>query len=366
MTQNETNPSSRLLSIDACRGIAAVGVMLYHVFEAGVFKGEYSGFQFIALLPVSFGFAGVYLFFVVSGFCIHLRWVKSQLNKSKDEPLEFVSFWKRRIRRLYPAYLAAIVLYLGLMWWQGNLVFSYFLLWDITAHVLMIHNFDPSTVYSISSVFWTLAIEEQLYLAYFALIWLRNKYGWTKTLIICTLTRVFWFALAFALHRMFSIQILVTESSFANWCIWALGAIAVEAYFGLIKLPRWCYSPTLMVVTLVTACVLYYFQTAVKIHPILMNLIWLIGNPMWGFSFFLFINVFVSYEKREKSVWIHRIIYACASLGIVSYSLYLTHDFVIALMPKINWILTSVVAIAFAWVFYRLFEKRFMNAPVAR
>src|SRR3712207_8758132 len=42
---------------------------------------------------------------------------------------------------------------------------------------------------SLNAVFWTLAIEEQLYLAYFALIWLRVKFGRKKTIAICFLDR---------------------------------------------------------------------------------------------------------------------------------------------------------------------------------
>ncbi len=37
-------------------------------------------------------------------------------------------------------------------------------------HLLMLHNLDPNTCYTINGVFWTLAIEEQLYLAYFLLL----------------------------------------------------------------------------------------------------------------------------------------------------------------------------------------------------
>src|SRR4051812_3454650 len=108
----------RLLSIDCLRGLAALGVVLHHAClqnPAGFGPGH----------PVSvveevlgLGFAGVWLFFVISGFCIHLRQArataKAQAQGGAVEPIDFAGFWKRRIVRLYPAYLVCLVLYLAL------------------------------------------------------------------------------------------------------------------------------------------------------------------------------------------------------------------------------------------------------------
>src|SRR5688500_8166528 len=108
MSQLKT--SSRLITIDFLRGIAAIGVMLYHAGNTGIFvkRGEVaqvSWLESIGIYPISFGFTGVYLFFVISGFCIHLRWVKSATNQDTGKPLDFISFWKRRFQRIYPAYI---------------------------------------------------------------------------------------------------------------------------------------------------------------------------------------------------------------------------------------------------------------------
>ncbi len=55
---------------------------------------------------------------------------------------------------------------------------THFFVYDVVMHLLMLHNLDPHTCYSINGVFWTLAVEEQLYLAYFLLLFLRNRWGW--------------------------------------------------------------------------------------------------------------------------------------------------------------------------------------------
>src|SRR6266404_5958740 len=174
-TKSESWSGGRLASIDALRGAAALGIVLYHA--VGV-AGD-TGPQNLLRWPVvfihsltSFGYVGVFLFFVISGFCIHLQWAKARAAGRTNE-IKFGAFWKRRIRRLYPAYLIALALYL-----------------------LMLHNLDPKTAYSINSVFWTLAIEEQLYLAYFLLLFLRTRWGWGPTLLICMAARVAWLFLA--------------------------------------------------------------------------------------------------------------------------------------------------------------------------
>ncbi len=108
---NQGLHSRRLVGIDMLRGIAALGVLLYHHFERGVFGAQFQlmpPYKAVALLPISFGYTGVYLFFVISGFCIHLRWAKAKVRGDGDFSIDFQAFWKRRIIRLYPAYFAAM------------------------------------------------------------------------------------------------------------------------------------------------------------------------------------------------------------------------------------------------------------------
>jgi peptidoglycan/LPS O-acetylase OafA/YrhL len=140
------------------------------------------------LYPLLFGFAGVPLFFVLSGFCIHLRW--AQAAAAGDKPLlRFFPFWKRRFHRLFPPYLAALALSIIAVALLGRLRAEWFTAWDVGLHLLLLHNFSWATAYSFNNPFWTLGIEEQLYLAYFLLVPLRARWGWPRTLAACLAAR---------------------------------------------------------------------------------------------------------------------------------------------------------------------------------
>src|SRR6266550_7632994 len=232
----------RLTSIDALRGIAALGVVVYHaVGQAGNAVP-----QNLLKWPVvfihslsSFGYVGVFLFFVISGFCIHLQWARAQAAGRTHE-VRFAAFWKRRFRRLYPAYLIALALFLLTAAVSVGIKVTGRFIYDVAMHVFMLHNLDPKTAYSINGVFWTLAIEEQLYLAYFLLLFLRKRWGWGITLLICAATRVGWYFFSHAVWVSTGVGVPVPEAAAVHWFTWALGAIAVEAAFDLVKLPRWC------------------------------------------------------------------------------------------------------------------------------
>lgn len=82
--------------------------------------------------PFSVGVARVYMFFLISGFCIHLAWCKSKLRDLSKEPVvPFLPFWKRRLWRLYPTYLIALRLYFLVDFVLGKIAFDRMFLWDL-------------------------------------------------------------------------------------------------------------------------------------------------------------------------------------------------------------------------------------------
>ena len=94
---------NRLLEIDALRGVAAFGVLLFHY--SYQFQEKYHPLDEV---PYTFdmGKYGVHLFFVISGFVIF--WTLEKTRRPGD-------FVVSRFSRLFPAYWASLVITLGLI-----------------------------------------------------------------------------------------------------------------------------------------------------------------------------------------------------------------------------------------------------------
>jgi peptidoglycan/LPS O-acetylase OafA/YrhL len=372
-TKSEPWSGGRLASIDALRGLAALGVVLYHAVDA---RGNDAP-QTLLRWPLfffhsltSFGYIGVFLFFVISGFCIHLQWARARAAGQTPE-IRFGAFWKRRLRRLYPAYLIALALYLLMNALSTGFKVTGSLIYDVVMHLFMVHNLDPKTTYSINSVFWTLAIEEQLYLAYFLLLFLRTRWGWGPTLLVCFAARLGWFFFSHGIWLAFGVGVPVPEAAASHWLTWALGAISVEAAFALIKLPRWCSNLWFGAGFLILAAALSQVFPITDKDGWIHRSCWLILHPAWGVGFFIIVNRAFAAEKRWREAITPRLIQLLAGLGVFSYSLYLTHNLVIMeawRFTQPSWpniinelLIVTPATVAFAWIYYQFCEGPFLS-----
>ena len=151
--------------IDQLRGVAALAVVLCHAAvsaETVVVDPSHQSWHWASWL-LGWGYLGVPLFFVISGLCIHLP-TASALAAGRSARPDWQRFFQRRFWRLYPPYLAALVLAGGLLLvirgelpvgWRG-----------VLAQVFLVHTFSPTTFDGLNPPAWTLAVETQLYLAY--------------------------------------------------------------------------------------------------------------------------------------------------------------------------------------------------------
>ena len=379
MTDAKTN---RLTSIDALRGIAALSVLLYHDFIAlpagPLIKGSEALNRFI-MTSAGYGRTGVFLFFVLSGFCIHLRWASAKASGAKAT-LSFVAFWKRRLWRLYPTYLIILIIAVVVTVSMGIYRLGPPLYKDVLMHLLLVHNFSAATTDSINGPFWTLAVEEQLYALYFILLWMRNRMNWKTILVICASARIGWFAFGYIAFHQFHANIYVRDGAANFWLLWVLGAIAVEAWVGLIELPKWCYSMPLAIMALLSAAWLdAQFSTIdYSSHVMAYRVLILTVDPLWGVAFFLLMNSFVVREKKWNGEGaFSTFTRLLAQVGLFSYSLYLTHQILIERFPWFNLVLLGLdpsfvrwllifafppIALLLAWMTFQLVEKRFLFA----
>ena len=133
----------------------------------------------------NYGWAGVDLFFVLSGFLI-----TSILLNTKDSPNYFSSFYARRVLRIFPLYFLAVALFfyleLPLLERHYGVISSVrseqFWYWTYLSNW---HNPLDRPIAALNH-FWSLAIEEQFYLAWPFAIWIcTRKSGHRSVVWLC-------------------------------------------------------------------------------------------------------------------------------------------------------------------------------------
>jgi peptidoglycan/LPS O-acetylase OafA/YrhL len=144
--------------IDAVRAAAALMVLLYHVIEIG----RWSKFPTEGLgLFFRYGWIGVNLFLVISGFVIGL----TALSGYERQGIDFRKpFMVRRLSRLVPLYVLTCLISLMMV---ENFLLQLPLrqvLIHSSSHLLFLHNLYVGTHGSINSPTWSVALEMQFYL----------------------------------------------------------------------------------------------------------------------------------------------------------------------------------------------------------
>lgn len=166
--------NSRFAFIDGLRGIAALGVVLFHFTGHRLFEDNSSLSFDIIRSACRFGDLGVPIFFVISGFVIahsiSAKWISRAF---------FFNFVVRRVIRLDPPYWFAIAFIVATTV-AGNELFPSHqrgipTLGNVIAHMFYVY---PLFGYApIEAVFWTLVHEVQFYLLYLVLISLIQRFG---------------------------------------------------------------------------------------------------------------------------------------------------------------------------------------------
>lgn len=146
-------------TVDVLRGLAALSVSWFH------FTNGNQAFLADGWLKASgaYGWLGVEVFFVISGFIIPLS-----LDRGAYSLADYGTFVLKRIIRLDPPYLAAIAIILLLGWLSAQLPGFGGQPPDVSVTQVALHLGYINVFFGypwLSPVFWTLALELQYYLA---------------------------------------------------------------------------------------------------------------------------------------------------------------------------------------------------------
>jgi peptidoglycan/LPS O-acetylase OafA/YrhL len=164
-------PTGRIPVLDGFRGLAILFVMLFHFWHIGVTTGP-ALWEHVYAHSASWGWAGVDLFFVLSGFLI-----TGILYDSREESHYFRTFYSRRTVRIFPLYYGFLIVFYGIVPFTLRLLHhpefspvydtatTKLFAWTYTLNWLIgLKTFHAASV-SVQH-FWSLAIEEQFYLVW--------------------------------------------------------------------------------------------------------------------------------------------------------------------------------------------------------
>ena len=348
--------------IDGLRALAVLAVVLFHVFP-GFIPG---------------GFVGVDIFFVISGFLI----TSHIFERLESNSFDFVEFFSRRIRRLFPA--LAIVMATALV--AGWL----FLVADEYAHlskhlasgVFFILNFilenesgyfDHAAESKPMLHLWSLSVEEQFYIVWPFLLYLvfKNKINTIGLIIVCIFASFF--------LNIFFIDSDPTKVFFwpfgrfwelmsGSLIAWLLVYRSTNLFAFLLRVDRYCrkffskgnlpedgfFTFNILSVAgilLVSFSILDFnhelsFPGVWAIVPVIGAMLIIIAGDRSRLNQIIFMN--------PVAVW----------FGVISYPLYLWHWPILSFLKIINGKLSFIVEISavlvsiiLAWLTYRFIEK---------
>jgi peptidoglycan/LPS O-acetylase OafA/YrhL len=164
---------SYIPELQGLRGLAVLSVVMYHCHP----RLEGTPFYRASI----WGWAGVNLFFVLSGFLI-----TSILLESRGKPHYFRNFYARRALRIWPVYvLVLIVCYLNAPWFIGPPVLKAIRTAPWWAYILFLQNLFHLALPPAIGPTWSLAIEEQYYFLWAPIVRILER-PWSLVVFLCT------------------------------------------------------------------------------------------------------------------------------------------------------------------------------------
>ena len=169
--------------VDGIRGFSVLLVLWFHFWQQTWFMPTYPT-PFLSFLGITdltpshirwVGYIFVDMMVLLSAFCLTLPIARSMLlGEGVDDAC---TFYKKRLARIYPSYLLAVLISFGYQLYLGNYPTISYAVRDLVSHLTFTHMFRADTyIYApINGVLWTVALEVQFYLFFPLLVKLFRK-----------------------------------------------------------------------------------------------------------------------------------------------------------------------------------------------
>ena len=321
--------SPRYGYVDGLRAVAVLAVVIFHVLVSEA-KSHDRALPGVEML----GARGVDLFFVLSGFCLALPYLKRAHESGRLE-IDYGRFFSRRFARIAPPYYIALAAFTLL----ALTPFGYPSTWAPVAALdgAGAREFIPDLAFLTTRLpvangsFWTLGIEMRWYVVCPLLIALFVR------------SRTAFYALGLGLYAAYFLP-PAHVLDFGTLPAFMLGILAAEI---TLKARRIGWEAVAVAGALLGAAVLRQALTASEDH----------GDPLWHLAFFASVVAARSSVLAKLLAW-----KPLSFIGTASYSTYLIHQpFVVWLgRHDVPWPLAGVAATGIGVIFCYVVERPFV------
>lgn len=353
MVTSVANSKNRYAFADSLRGIAALWVVLYHLFHGNHVQvlSNNIGSVLTAVL-FEYGNLGVPIFFVLSGFVMAVTTSSKQMHAS-----QCINFMIRRLVRLTPPYYFSILLSVLLLWVKYKTVDSSTPLPDVSA--IVAHMFYLQEFFNfkeINVIYWTLCFEIQFYIAFTLLIFIAGKFKPLSfanyiVLIVFTLVGLLWL-ISEDVKSFYQTNIYRNTLFLPYWYAFSVGALV-----------GWTLEKTH-----------YLFKSYVIFFFISLMVYGLKSGDLFALTAGLTATLLLlAHMFNKMGVWLN--INPLQKLGLISYSLYLIHNNVLGIVGRVIrkfiqpslsadvmvMLVSLLVCLVCAYIMYVIIEKPFIK-----
>jgi len=368
-------------SLTGLRGVAALFVFIFHYgyFNPGIRLDQSVPVIGYALqFPLGFGFAGVDLFFVLSGFLLALPFARTTLCGFAHPPL--LPYYKRRLLRVFPAYYAQLAIILVVGTWfitytpqDGTSLF---------AHVLMFFNIGWNPVRPMVGLWWTLPVELSFYLVLPLIAPLMQPRRWLVFLLLaCSSSMLYrlWCVDHFATAPADAVFLAASHlpGSLPEFLLGASAAVLVQQFeLHSFKRPTALMLDGLFLAGVVLANV-WFWMVMLPYGGIFWSGHWSMVIAPVALGLPLTLIVVSLYWGSRLGQWLfaNPVVYF---LGLISYSLYLWHFVVLqqaelvfgetytAMQGLPKFLLSLAMVVLISTISYYIFERPFFRLGARR
>lgn len=214
-----------LKALDILRGMSALAVFASHYVQQFLRPDEMGWFGAVLLLA---GVTGVAVFFVLSGFLIHMGALR---ERERSGQTDWAQYARRRFLRIVPAYALALLVYaLASHQVHSNMITP--ATWQaFLTHLFFVSSFVPGEYQSINAIFWTVVVELHFYALYPLLSRITQRWSpWAVFGMTWLLGMGLFFGLS-AVTQAGEVRVMWQHTAPVLFWKWTLGLLLAEVAF---------------------------------------------------------------------------------------------------------------------------------------